>query len=125
MYGGDREARREFADAVRACHRATVEPYWNQERSELVDASARFTRLMLDGGVDLLPRSLCPSLLRRRPPVLEVSCPRPVEVLLQGRGLVITSTVFSSIAVSLIWDPLDTTQPPRPTVPGPPPPGPL
>ncbi|MFC9479223.1 hypothetical protein [Streptomyces griseus] len=38
-------------DAVRACHRATVEPYWNQERSELVDASARFTRLMLDGGV--------------------------------------------------------------------------
>ncbi|WP_408053243.1 hypothetical protein [Streptomyces sp. CMC78] len=71
---------------------------------------------MLDGG-DLLLRSLCPSLLRWRPPVLEVSCPRPVEVRLQGRGLVITPTVFSSIAVSLIWDPLDTTQPPRPTVP--------
>ncbi|MER7885874.1 hypothetical protein ABTY35_24005 [Streptomyces fimicarius] len=38
-------------DAVRACHRATVEPYWNQERSELIDLSARFTCLMLDGGV--------------------------------------------------------------------------
>ncbi|CAM5358536.1 hypothetical protein SFIMM107S_00094 [Streptomyces griseus] len=28
-----------------------MEPYWNQERSELVDVSARFTCLMLDGGV--------------------------------------------------------------------------
>ncbi|WP_103510890.1 helix-turn-helix transcriptional regulator [Streptomyces sp. SM13] len=117
VYGGDREARREFADAVRACHRATVEPYWNKGRSELVDASARFTRLMLDGGVDLLLRSLCPPLLRWRPPVLEAPYPRPVEVRLQGRGLAITPTVFSPIAVSLLWDPLDTTQPPRLTVP--------
>lgn len=117
VYGGDREARREFADAVRACHRLTVEPYWNKGRSALVELSSRYTNLVLDGGVDLLLRSLCPPLVRWRPPVLEAPYPRPTEVRLRGRGLVITPTVFTPLAVSLLWDPLDTTQPPRLTVP--------
>lgn len=114
---GDREARRELAEAVRACHRLTVEPYWHKGRSELVALASRYTNLVLEGGVDLLLRSLCTPLVRWRPPVLEAPYPRPVEVHLRGRGLVITPTVFSPPGVSLLWDPLDTAEPPRLTVP--------
>lgn len=114
---GDREARRELAKGVRACHRLTVEPYWDRGRSELVALSTRCANLMLEGGIDLLLRSVCAPLVRWRPPVLEAPYPRSVEVRLQGRGLIITPTVFSEHAVSLLWNPLDTAQPPRLTVP--------
>ncbi|MFC5030625.1 MULTISPECIES: winged helix-turn-helix domain-containing protein [Streptomyces] len=114
---GDREARRELADAVRACHRLTVEPYWQRGRSELVALSTRSANLVLEGGIDLLLRSICAPLVRWRPPVLEAPYPRRVEVRLQGRGLIITPTVFSTRPVSFLWDPLDTAQPPRLTVP--------
>ncbi|OEJ30225.1 ArsR/SmtB family transcription factor [Streptomyces subrutilus] len=114
---GDREARRELAEAVRACHRLTVEPYWHRGRSELVALSTRCANLVLEGGVDLLLRSMCAPLVRWRPPVLEAPYPRRVDVRLQGRGLIITPTVFSKRPVSFLWDPLDTSQPPRLTVP--------
>ncbi|MGW1771349.1 ArsR/SmtB family transcription factor [Streptomyces sp. NPDC002104] len=114
---GDREARRKLAGAVRACHELTVEPYWHRGRSELVALSARCANLMLEGGIDLLLRSICAPLVRWRPPVLEAPYPRPVEVRLQGRGLIITPTVFSKSPVSFLWDPLDTALPPRLTVP--------
>ncbi|MDT7843311.1 ArsR/SmtB family transcription factor [Streptomyces justiciae] len=114
---GDREALRELAEAVRACHRLTVEPYWHRGRAELVALATRCANLVLEGGVDLLLRSVCAPLVRWRPPVLEAPYPRRVEVRLQGRGLIITPTVFSKLPVSLLWDPLDTTQPPRLTVP--------
>jgi len=114
---GDRDALLEFAGAVRACHRLAVGPYWNKGRSELVALSSRYANLLLDGGVDLLLRSLCAPLVGWRPPVLEAAYPRPVEVRLQGRGLAIAPTVFSPRAVSFLWDPLDISQPPRLTVP--------
>lgn len=114
---GDSDARQELAGAVRACHRLTVEPYWHRARSELVALSTRYTNLMLEGGIDLLLRSLCAPLVRWRPPVLEAPYPRRTEVRLQGRGLIITPTAFASRAVSLLWDPLDTAQPPRLAVP--------
>ncbi|OEJ43196.1 transcriptional regulator [Streptomyces agglomeratus] len=114
---GDRDARRELAEAVRACHRLTVEPYWHKGRTELVALSSRCANLMLEGGIDLLLRSLCAPLVRWRPPVLEAPYPRRTEVHLRGRGLIITPTVFSPRPVSLLWDPLDTAQPPRLTVP--------
>ncbi|MEU8756675.1 ArsR/SmtB family transcription factor [Streptomyces chartreusis] len=114
---GDRDARRELAGAVRACHRLTVEPYWHQGRSELVALSTRCANLMLEGGIDLVLRSICAPLVRWRPPVLEAPYPRRVDVRLQGRGLIITPTVFSKLPVSFLWDPLDTAQPPRLTVP--------
>ncbi|MEU9143981.1 helix-turn-helix domain-containing protein [Streptomyces sp. NPDC048349] len=114
---GDREARRELAEAVRACHRVTVEPFWHQGRSELVALSTRCASLMLEGGIDLLLRSVCAPLVRWRPPVLEAPYPRRVDVRLQGRGLIITPTVFSKHPVSFLWDPLDISQPPRLTVP--------
>ncbi|MGW8888526.1 hypothetical protein [Streptomyces sp. NPDC055749] len=72
---------------------------------------------MLEGGIDLLLRSICAPLVNWRPPVLETPYPRRVEIRLQGRGLIITPTVFSKHAVSFLWDPLDTAQPPRLTVP--------
>ncbi|MEU3460791.1 winged helix-turn-helix domain-containing protein [Streptomyces sp. NPDC006733] len=114
---GDREARREVAQAVRACHRLTVEPYWHRGRAALVALSTRCANLVLEGGVDLLLRSLCAPLVRWRPPVLEAPYPRRTDVHLRGRGLVITPTVFTTGTVSLLWDPLDTAQPPRLTVP--------
>lgn len=114
---GDREARRELAEALRACHRLAVEPYWHKGRSELAALSSRYMNVLLEGGVDLLLRSLCAPLVRWRPPVLEAPYPRMVEVHLRGRGLIVTPTVFSPHSVSLLWDPLDTTQPPRLTVP--------
>ncbi|MFI0090728.1 ArsR/SmtB family transcription factor [Streptomyces bobili] len=114
---GGRDERREFADAVRACHRLTVEPYWDKARSELVALASRYANLMLEGGIDLLLRSLGPPLVRWCPPVLEVPYPRRTEVRLQGRGLIITPTVFSPLPMSLLHDPLDSSQPPRLTVP--------
>ncbi|MEU9236027.1 ArsR/SmtB family transcription factor [Streptomyces subrutilus] len=114
---GDREARQELAEAVRVCHRLTVEPYWHRGRSELVALSTRCANLELEGGIDLLLRSMCAPLVRWRPPVLEAPYPRRVEVRLQGRGLIITPTVFSKRPVSFLWDPLDISQPPRLTVP--------
>ncbi|MFC9268270.1 ArsR/SmtB family transcription factor [Streptomyces zhihengii] len=114
---GDREARKDLADAVRAVHRLAVEPYWRQARSELAAFAARCADLLLDGGADLLLRSVCPPLVRWRPPVLEAPHPRPVEVRLRGSGLVITPAVFSPQSVSFLWDPLDASRPPRLTVP--------
>ncbi|MFJ5083948.1 ArsR/SmtB family transcription factor [Streptomyces sp. NPDC088706] len=114
---GDREALREFADAVRGWHQLAVEPFWNQGRSALVALSAHYADLVLQGGVDLLLRSLGVPEVRWRPPVLEAPYPRRTEVHLRGRGLVITPTVFSPQGVSFLWDPLDTAQPPRLTVP--------
>ncbi|MEU9421113.1 winged helix-turn-helix domain-containing protein [Streptomyces sp. NPDC048272] len=114
---GDPEARRELATALRACHHLTVEPYWHKGRPELVALSSRYTDAVLEGGVDLLLRSLCTPLVRWCPPTLEAPYPRKVEVRLRGRGLIITPTVFSPRAVSLLWDPLDSEQPPRLTVP--------
>ncbi|WP_327714070.1 winged helix-turn-helix domain-containing protein [Streptomyces sp. NBC_00490] len=114
---GGRDARRELANAVRACHRLTVEPYWDRGRSELVALSARCANLVLEGGIDLLLRSICPPLVRWRPPVLEAPYPRRVDVRLQGRGLIIAPTVFAKHPVSFLWDPLDSAQPPRLSVP--------
>ncbi|MFD5984528.1 ArsR/SmtB family transcription factor [Streptomyces cyaneofuscatus] len=114
---GDRESLQELADAVRGWHRLAVEPFWNQGRSALVALSAHYADLVLQGGVDLLLRSLGVPEVRWRPPVLEAPYPRRTEVHLRGRGLVITPAVFSPQGVSFLWDPLDTTQPPRLTVP--------
>ncbi|MEG8279793.1 ArsR/SmtB family transcription factor [Streptomyces sp. AHA2] len=114
---GRLEERQELVAALRACHRLLVAPSWNRARTELVVMSTRHSDLMLGGGVDAFFRELEPKLIRWRRPVLEVSYPREVEVRLQGRGLVITPTLFAGNAVSFLWDPLDITQAPRMTVP--------
>lgn len=114
---GRLKERQELVAALRACHRLLVAPSWNRARTELVAMSTQHSDLMLGEGVDAFLRELDPKLIRWRRPVLEASYPRQVEVCLQGRGLVITPTLFAGNAVSFLRDPLDITQAPRLTVP--------
>lgn len=114
---GGLEERRKLATALRACHRLLVASSWEAARSELVAVSARHADLMLGGGADALLGHLCPELVRWRPPVLEAVHPRRIEVHLQGRGLVVTPTLFAGRAVSFLWDPSDAARAPRLTVP--------
>lgn len=109
--------RRKLASALRACHRLLVAPSWETARSDLVAASARHVDVMLGGGADALLRQLCPTLVRWRPPVLECAYPRRIDARLQGRGLIITPTLFAGRAVSFLWDSFDTARAPRLTVP--------
>ncbi|MFI5829149.1 ArsR/SmtB family transcription factor [Streptomyces sp. NPDC051578] len=114
---GDAEARRQLAAALAACHRVTVGPYRVAARSRLDAVRAQYARTFLDRGVEGLLASLCPPLVRWCPPVLEVRHPRPVEVHLGGRGLLIAPTVFSWRELSLLYDPYDDESVPRLTVP--------
>ncbi|MET7620371.1 transcriptional regulator [Streptomyces sp. NPDC005408] len=114
---GDAEARRQLAAALVACHRVTVGPYWSASRSRLDAVRAHYARTFLEEGVEGMLASLCPPLVRWRPPVLEVRHPRPVEVHLGGRGLVLVPTVFSWRELSLLYDPYDDEAVPRLTVP--------
>lgn len=114
---GDGEARRQLATALAACHRVTVEPYWSAARSRLEAVRAQYARTFLETGVEGLLASLCPPLVRWNPPVLEVSHPRPLDVHLGGRGLVLAPTVFSWRELSLLYDPYDDESVPRLTLP--------
>ncbi|MEW2086437.1 winged helix-turn-helix domain-containing protein [Streptomyces sp. NPDC005283] len=114
---GDAEARRQLVAALVACHRVTVEPYWSGSRSRLEAVRAHYARTFLEEGVEGLLASACPLLVRWRPPVLEVRHPRPVEVHLGGRGLILAPTVFSWRELSLLYDPYDDESVPRLTVP--------
>ncbi|GHB55291.1 transcriptional regulator [Streptomyces cirratus] len=114
---GDAEARARLATALAACHRVTVGPYWAAAHARLDAVRAQYARTFLEHGVEGLLTSLCPPLVRWRPPVLEVRHPRPVDVHLGGRGLVLAPTVFSWRELSLLYDPFDDASVPRLTVP--------
>ncbi|KUH38275.1 MULTISPECIES: ArsR/SmtB family transcription factor [Streptomyces] len=114
---GGTDARRLLAAGLLACHQATVAPYWAASRSRLDAVRAQYAHTFLEGGVDALLASLSPALMRWRPPVLEVRYPRPVEVHLGGRGLILVPTLFSWRQSSLLHDPYDDASVPRLTVP--------
>ncbi|MFV0126484.1 ArsR/SmtB family transcription factor [Streptomyces sp. HMX112] len=114
---GDADARRSLAAGLVACHRVAVAPYWAASRSRLDVVRAQYARTFLEGGVDALLAALSPPLVRWRPPVLEVRHPRPVEVHLGGRELILVPTVFSWREFSLLYDPHDDGSVPRLTVP--------
>ncbi|MFE9839145.1 ArsR/SmtB family transcription factor [Streptomyces sp. NPDC005551] len=114
---GDVDARRLLAAGLVACHRVAVAPYWAAFRSQLEAVRAQYARTFLEGGVDALLAALSPSLVRWRPPVLEIRHPRPVEIHLGGRGLILAPTLFSWRAFSLLYDPYDDASVPRLTVP--------
>ncbi|MGI5478749.1 ArsR/SmtB family transcription factor [Streptomyces lavendofoliae] len=114
---GDADARRLLAAGLLACHRVAVAPYWAASRSQLDVVRARYAREFLEGGVDALLATLSPPLVRWRPPVLEMRYPRPVEVHLGGRGLILVPTLFSWREFSLLYDPYDDASVPRLTVP--------
>ncbi|WP_189531091.1 helix-turn-helix domain-containing protein [Streptomyces roseolilacinus] len=117
LAAGDADARRSLAAGLVACHRVAVAPYWAASRSLLDTVRAQYARTFLEGGVEALLAALSPLLVRWRPPVLEVRYPRPVEVHLGGRGLVLVPTLFSWRAFSLLYDPYDDASVPRLTVP--------
>ncbi|USQ85673.1 helix-turn-helix domain-containing protein [Streptomyces phaeoluteigriseus] len=114
---GDTDARRMLAAGLVACHRTTVAPYWAASRARLDAVRAQYARTFLEGGVDALLASLSPQLVRWRPPVLEVRYPRPVEVHLGGKGLILVPTLFFWRRSSLLHDPYDDAAVPRLTVP--------
>jgi hypothetical protein len=114
---GDADARRLLAAGLVACHRVAVAPYWAASRSQLDAVRAQYARTFLEGGVEALLTALSPPLVRWRPPVLEIRYPRPVEVHLGGRGLILVPTLFSWREFSLLYDPYDDTSVPRLTVP--------
>ncbi|MGW1315386.1 winged helix-turn-helix domain-containing protein [Streptomyces sp. NPDC002426] len=109
---GDREARLQLAGALRACHRAAIAPYQQQVWSHLAAARAAYVRTMAEGGVERLLGTLCPPLVRWRPPVLEVRHPRSADIHLRGRGIVIAPTVFSSQQAEVLQDLLDLDRAP-------------
>ncbi|MFJ2027509.1 transcriptional regulator [Streptomyces sp. NPDC087897] len=116
LLDGTREARLQVASALRACHRVTVAPYWSGVRSPLGEVRAGYVRAMADGGVERLLAVLGGSAARWRPPVLEVAHPRDEDVHLNGRGLVIAPTMFSTDQIELLLPPLDPSRSPTPAV---------
>ncbi|WP_369229500.1 ArsR/SmtB family transcription factor [Streptomyces sp. R21] len=117
LVDGDREARLQVAMSLRACHRATVAPYWSGVRSRLSEVRAAYAGTMADGGVERLLTTLGGPLVRWRPPVLEVVHPRHADIHLNGRGLVIAPTLFSTQQVELLQAPLDPDRAPILAVP--------
>ncbi|MET7439082.1 ArsR/SmtB family transcription factor [Streptomyces sp. NPDC005496] len=114
---GGADARRALAAGLVACHRVAVAPYWTALRSQLDVVRAQYASTVMEGGVEALLAGLSPQLVRWRPPVLELRHPRPVEVQLGGRGLILVPTVFSWRRFSLLYDPYDDEAVPRLTVP--------
>ncbi|MEV8321501.1 winged helix-turn-helix domain-containing protein [Streptomyces sp. NPDC059900] len=117
LMDGDREVRLQVAAALRACHSVTVAPYWSRIRTHLNDVRAGYVDTMADGGVEQLLAALCVPLVRWRPPVLEVAHPRDADLHLNGRGLVIAPTLFSTQQVELLQPSLDPDRAPVLAVP--------
>ncbi|MFF3644531.1 winged helix-turn-helix domain-containing protein [Streptomyces sp. NPDC002564] len=112
LAGGDRAARLELAEALRACHRAAVAPYWQQMHSHLTSVRTDYVHTMAEGGVERLLETVGIPLVRWRPPVLEVRHPCESDIHLRGRGLIIVPTVFSSQQAEVLHSPVDEEQPP-------------
>ncbi|MFF0746945.1 ArsR/SmtB family transcription factor [Streptomyces sp. NPDC004111] len=114
---GDREVLRDLSSALRDCHEVAVSPYWQRVRSHLAAVRSAYARTLSEGGVEQLLASLPGPDLVWRPPVLEMRHPRNADVHLNGRGLVITPTMFSSTQVELLVAPLEPDRTPVLAVP--------
>ncbi|MEU3459478.1 winged helix-turn-helix domain-containing protein [Streptomyces sp. NPDC006733] len=114
---GDREARLQVAAALKACHSTALAPYWSGVRSHLSQVRAGYAGAMADGGVEQLLTELGGPLVRWQPPVLHVAHPRDGDVHLDGRGLVIVPTMFSTRYVEVLHAPLDPGRAPILAVP--------
>ncbi len=117
LVDGDRETWLQVATALRACHGVAVAPYWDGVRAHLAEVRAAYVNAMAEGGVERLLKSLCGPTLRWRPPVLELEHPYEADVHLNGRGLVIAPTVFSTRRAELMHPVLDPDEAPVLAVP--------
>ncbi|MFC8172129.1 ArsR/SmtB family transcription factor [Streptomyces sp. NPDC057242] len=117
LVDGDRETWLQVTAALRACHGVAVAPYGNRVRSHLAEARAAYANAMAEGGVEHLLKTLGGPMLRWRPPVLELEHPHEADVRLDGRGLVIAPTLFSTRRAELMLSVLDPAEPPVLAVP--------
>ncbi|MEU6767759.1 helix-turn-helix domain-containing protein [Streptomyces sp. NPDC046853] len=117
LMDGDREARLQVAAALRTCHSITVAPYWSRMRSHLNEVRAGYVDTMAGGGVEQLLAAVCGPSVRWRPPVLEMAHPRHADIHLNGRGLVIAPTLFSTQQVEFLQPSLDPARAPVLAVP--------
>ncbi|MFF2325820.1 MULTISPECIES: helix-turn-helix domain-containing protein [unclassified Streptomyces] len=90
--------------ALRAYHRAAIEPYWPHIRASVEADRAFRGRALLDGGADELLASL-PPMIRWRPPVLEADYPVDRELQLNGRGLLLQPSYFCRVTPVVHRDP--------------------
>ncbi|MFG3494026.1 ArsR/SmtB family transcription factor [Streptomyces sp. NPDC047928] len=90
--------------ALRAYHRAAVEPYWTYVQARVEADRAVRGRALLDGGADELLASL-PPMLRWRSPVLEADYPVDRDVHLGGRGLLLQPSYFCRGTAVMYRDP--------------------
>ncbi|MGW2591515.1 ArsR/SmtB family transcription factor [Streptomyces sp. NPDC001515] len=91
--------------ALRAYHRAAVEPYWPHIQASIeADRTVR-GRALLDGGPEELLASL-PPVIRWRAPVLEADYPVDRELHLDGRGLLLQPSFFCRGTPVVYRDPL-------------------
>ncbi|MGW9437421.1 ArsR/SmtB family transcription factor [Streptomyces sp. NPDC055607] len=117
LVDGDRETWLQVAAALRACHGVTVAPHWDRVRAHLADVRVALVNAMAEGGVEHLLKTLCGPALRWRPPVLELDHPHEADVHLDGRGLVIAPTMFSTRRAELLHPVLDPARAPVLAVP--------
>ncbi|MCS0638202.1 winged helix-turn-helix domain-containing protein [Streptomyces sp. LP05-1] len=90
--------------ALRAYHRAAVEPHWSHIQGRVEADRAVRGRALLDGGADELLASL-PPMLRWRAPVLEADYPVDRELRLDGRGLLLQPSYFCRCTPVVLRDP--------------------
>lgn len=95
-------AREQLASAAHTSYRALIEPYWTQVRAHLCAERMSRANMLLTGGVEHLLATLCPPLIRWRPPLLEVIVPRHADLSLGGRGLVLVPSLFVGERLALM-----------------------
>ncbi|MGY0057666.1 ArsR family transcriptional regulator [Streptomyces sp. LZ34] len=91
------EARKEFVGVLRAYYEAVVVPHKEQVQARIEAERAARCRGLLDGGVEGMLAGFG-SMLRWRPPVLEVAYPRQADdrdLHLNGRGLTLVPSYFN------------------------------
>ena len=93
-----------LVDALRAYHRAAIEPYWPHIRSAVEADRAVRGRALLDGGTGELLASL-PPMIRWRSPVLEADYPVDRDLHLDGRGLLLQPSYFCRVTPVVYRDP--------------------
>jgi DNA-binding transcriptional ArsR family regulator len=102
----DPRPRLELVAAVATLHDVAVRPYWGQVDGLISADRAGRARAVAAGGLEQLLATLCPAHVRWRPPVLTVDTPLgcDADVHLNGRGLVLTPSVFVGDLPCLAFD---------------------
>jgi DNA-binding transcriptional ArsR family regulator len=104
---------RALADAIAALHEVAVQPYWAQIETQLRADRAARARTIADAGLEHLLATVCPSHVRWRQRTLEVDTPLgcDADVHLEGRGLILTPSVFVGDRPYLTFNLADPTAP--------------